>query len=105
MYIYIYIMNKHQCGTATAPVLFAAEVYPALNTMIQRRFSEDGDVERAYNCVMESTGIQRTLDLAKSHAEQAIHAINSLGESDCKEECKAREALKQLAEMSISRHK
>jgi decaprenyl-diphosphate synthase subunit 1 len=40
-------------GLATAPVLFACEKFPELNVMIMRRFSEQGDVERAYDFVMK----------------------------------------------------
>lgn len=40
-------------GLATAPVLFACEKFPDLNVMIMRRFSEPGDVERAYEYVMK----------------------------------------------------
>lgn len=40
-------------GLATAPVLFACEKFPDLNVMIMRRFSEPGDVERAYDYVMK----------------------------------------------------
>lgn len=40
-------------GLATAPVLFACEKFPELNVMIMRRFSEPGDVERAYDFVMK----------------------------------------------------
>ena len=38
-------------GLATAPVLFAAKKYPELNSMIMRRFSEEGDVEKARELV------------------------------------------------------
>lgn len=40
-------------GLATAPVLFACEKYPELNQLIMRRFSEPGDVEKAYEAVMK----------------------------------------------------
>ena len=40
-------------GLATAPVLFACEKFPDLNIMIMRRFSEPGDVEKAYEAVMK----------------------------------------------------
>ena len=39
-------------GLATAPVLFASEKYPELNEMIMRRFTQPGDVERAYEAVL-----------------------------------------------------
>lgn len=40
-------------GLATAPVLFASEKHPELKQMIERRFSEPGDVEQAYKTVLE----------------------------------------------------
>lgn len=40
-------------GLATAPVLFASEKHPELKQMIERRFSEPGDVEKAYRTVLE----------------------------------------------------
>merc|ERR1712096_41768 len=46
-------------GLATAPVLFAAEKFPELNEMIGRRFEEEGDVERAFQLVQESGGLER----------------------------------------------
>merc|ERR1719450_593024 len=41
-------------GLATAPVLFAAEKFPELNELIGRRFSNEGDVEKAFKLVQES---------------------------------------------------
>lgn len=38
-------------GLATAPVLYATEKYPELEDMIARRFSQPGDVEKAFECV------------------------------------------------------
>merc|ERR1719420_423112 len=58
-------------GLATAPVLFAAEKFPELNEMIGRRFSEEGDVETAFQLVQGSGGLQETRDLAKRHCEKA----------------------------------
>ena len=40
-------------GLATAPVLFACDKFPELNLLILRRFSEPGDVEKAYEAVMK----------------------------------------------------
>ena len=41
-------------GIATAPVLFAAEEFPALTPLIERRFKHSGDVERAADWVRAS---------------------------------------------------
>ncbi len=43
-------------GLATAPVLFAAQQYPELNSLIMRRFNKPGDVERAMKFVEKVKG-------------------------------------------------
>ncbi|XP_059219016.1 all trans-polyprenyl-diphosphate synthase PDSS1 [Stomoxys calcitrans] len=68
-------------GLATAPVLFACEKYPELNPMIMRRFSEPGDVERAFELVHKSHGLEQTRFLAKKHCNEAIRLIQGLAES------------------------
>merc|ERR1719420_2824951 len=71
-------------GLATAPVLFAAEKFPELNEMIGRRFSEEGDVETAFQLVQGSGGLQETRDLAKRHCEKATKALDSFTDSQYK---------------------
>ena len=68
-----------RAGLSTAPVLFAAEEYEELEPMIERKFNEEGDVERARELVFQSAGIERTKDLARIHAEAAMEAALSLG--------------------------
>ncbi|XP_075145347.1 decaprenyl diphosphate synthase subunit 1 qless [Haematobia irritans] len=68
-------------GLATAPVLFACEKYPELNPMIMRRFSEPGDVERAFELVHKSHGLEQTRFLAKKHCNEAIRLVQGLAES------------------------
>jgi geranyl diphosphate synthase len=41
-------------GIATAPVLFAAEEFPGLKALIERRFKHSGDVEMAETWVRQS---------------------------------------------------
>jgi len=66
-------------GLATAPVLFAAEMYPnEMQAMINRKFKNDGDVGKALEYVRESNGIERTKTLALVHAELAVEAILKL---------------------------
>ena len=62
-------------GLATAPVLFATKKYPELEAMIARCFSQSGDVERAFKCVIESDGLEQTRDLAIKHCSDANHAL------------------------------
>lgn len=43
-------------GLATAPTLFAAEEFPQLTTLINRKFEEEGDIELALDLVQRSQG-------------------------------------------------
>lgn len=70
-----------KAGLATAPVLFASEVYPELESMMDRKFREVGDIDRAKQLVFESNGIERTKQLARIHAEIAMEAAMELGHS------------------------
>lgn len=66
-------------GLATAPVLFAAERFPdEMDRLIDRKFGEIGDVNRAVELVRQSDGIQRTKDLAHVYVELAIDAVMEL---------------------------
>jgi decaprenyl-diphosphate synthase subunit 1 len=69
-------------GLATAPVLFAASEYPQLNPMIMRRFSYEGDVTKAFEFVMKSSGIKETRYLASKYCENAEKLINKLYSSE-----------------------
>ncbi|KDR14770.1 Decaprenyl-diphosphate synthase subunit 1 [Zootermopsis nevadensis] len=68
-------------GLATAPVLFACERYPELNPMIMRRFQEPGDVERAFELVHKSHGLEQTQFLARKHCIEAVRQASSLTDS------------------------
>jgi len=84
-------------GLATAPVLFAAESYPELDPMIKRRFCESGDVERAFELVLNSNGLDRTKGLANEYGQAALDNIKTWTESTAKEE------LKELVNLFINR--
>jgi geranylgeranyl pyrophosphate synthase len=64
-----------RAGLSTAPVLFAAEEFPELEAMMDRKFRQDGDVEQARELVLQSQGIERTKELARVHAERAMEAV------------------------------
>ncbi|GLV41306.1 qless [Carabus blaptoides fortunei] len=68
-------------GLATAPVLFACDKYPELNPMIMRRFQEPGDVEKAFELVHKSQGLEQTQFLARQHCLEAARLANTLTES------------------------
>ncbi|KAJ8307465.1 hypothetical protein KUTeg_015549 [Tegillarca granosa] len=52
-------------GLATAPVLFAAQEHSELNAMIMRRFSQEGDVEKAREYYFMST-LHTLINVGKS---------------------------------------
>uniref|UniRef100_A0A7E4VEZ2 Solanesyl-diphosphate synthase 1, mitochondrial n=1 Tax=Panagrellus redivivus TaxID=6233 RepID=A0A7E4VEZ2_PANRE len=83
-------------GLATCPVLFAAHDYPELNALINRRFRQDGDVERALNIVMNSTGLEQTRELAKEHSLAAVSLAEKLPRGDSSRDCLIEIAVKQL---------
>ena len=72
-------------GIATAPVLFASEKYPEMELLISRRFAEVGDVEKAFEMVLESDGMEETKVLAKKYAKAALHSIEGFRESESKQ--------------------
>ncbi len=91
--------NDLSHGIITAPVLFAAEEYPELREMMQRKFERSGDVQRAIELVEKSNGIQRARDLANACAADAVAAILQLKPS------RSRSALIRLADLVLHRDK
>ncbi|XP_071100762.1 all trans-polyprenyl-diphosphate synthase PDSS1-like [Haliotis cracherodii] len=86
-------------GLATAPVLFASQSYPELNAMIMRRFSHDGDVERAREMVAKSDGVEQTRLLAKQHSLEAMRQLRRLAKSEIQS------SLSHIAEILLKRTK
>uniref|UniRef100_A0A8C6PDZ8 All trans-polyprenyl-diphosphate synthase PDSS1 n=1 Tax=Nothobranchius furzeri TaxID=105023 RepID=A0A8C6PDZ8_NOTFU len=86
-------------GLATGPVLFACEQFPELHAMIMRRFSSKGDVDRAWEFVLQSDGVQQTTFLARRYCDEAIRHISLLRPSP------ERDALIRLTEIVLSRDK
>lgn len=84
-------------GLATAPVLYAWEKYPELGQMIQRKFENPGDVERARELVSLAGGLEKTRELAISHAQEAIKQLHVLPESS------SRNALENLTNAMLKR--
>jgi len=93
------VAHDMKLGIATAPALYAVVEFPELKKLIERNFSNTGDVEKAYELVFKSTGIEKTKKLAQEHIEKAIKAISVLKDS------KAKQGLLDLAEMVITRNK
>uniref|UniRef100_A0A1A8M749 All trans-polyprenyl-diphosphate synthase PDSS1 n=4 Tax=Nothobranchius TaxID=28779 RepID=A0A1A8M749_9TELE len=86
-------------GLATGPVLFACEQFPELHAMIMRRFSSKGDVDRAWEFVLQSDGVQQTTFLARRYCDEAIRHISLLRPSP------ERDALIRLTEIVLNRDK
>jgi all-trans-nonaprenyl-diphosphate synthase len=84
-------------GNLTAPVLYALQEKPYLETLIEREFAQEGDLEQALALVEDSQGIDRSRQLAAYHAQQAVQSLTDLPPSDC------RQALIELADYVLSR--
>ncbi|KAK4058365.1 coq1 putative hexaprenyl diphosphate synthase [Microbotryomycetes sp. JL221] len=86
-------------GLATAPALYAWEEFPELGQMIERKFSEPDDVEKARQLITKSSGAERTLELATRHSNMAREALKGLPDSE------AKQALDDLAKDMLTRKK
>ncbi len=69
-------------GYLTAPALYALQERPALAGLIEREFSEDGDLDQALALVRGSEAIQRSRALAEGFANEAREAIAWLPPSE-----------------------
>jgi len=74
-----------ELGLATAPVLFATKQFPELETMINRRFSKPGDVARAFECAIQSGGVEETRKLARNHCNEAMDSVAAIKDSTYKQ--------------------
>jgi geranylgeranyl pyrophosphate synthase len=88
-----------QLGLATAPILYASEQVPALRPLIQRKFKENGDIQRAVELASKTDCVQRSYALAEFHTSRAVDALMRLPEST------SRSALLSLLHMVLSRDK
>ncbi|GAA5933965.1 trans-hexaprenyltranstransferase [Sporobolomyces koalae] len=86
-------------GLATAPTLYAWEEFPELGEMIERKFANEDDVERAKGLILRSSGASRTFALAEEHSKLAIEALYQLPESE------ARDGLEKIAKDVLTRKK
>jgi all-trans-nonaprenyl-diphosphate synthase len=84
-------------GTLTAPALYALEEKPYLETLVEREFAQEGDLEQALAIIADSRGIERSRELAAQHAETAVQHLADLSPS------KSRQALVELADYVLSR--
>lgn len=84
-------------GNLTAPVLYALEEKPYLETLIDREFAQEGDLEQAIDLVLDSKGMERSRQLANHHAQMAVQYLGDLSPSE------SRQALTELADYVLSR--
>lgn len=87
------------CGNLTAPVLFAMEEKPSLSILIEREFSEEGDLDQALALVYDSNGIEKARDLAHQHSQLALKELQYLPS------CPATDSLRELTDYVLSRIK
>lgn len=86
-----------QSGNLTAPTLYALKEKPYLETLIEREFAQEGDLEQAITLIQESSGIEQSRELAAHHAQQAVEHMDKFPASD------SRQALIDLADYVLSR--
>lgn len=65
-------------GLATAPALFAARQFPEMRSLIKRQFSQEADLEAAYDFVQRSDGIAQSRRLAEVHMQLAIINLHAM---------------------------
>ncbi|KAF2012160.1 terpenoid synthase [Aaosphaeria arxii CBS 175.79] len=73
-----------ELGLATAPLLFAWKDNSSLGKLVGRKFSHEGDVQRARDIVASSSGLEQTRALAQEYVDKAIEAISGFPDSDAK---------------------
>jgi all-trans-nonaprenyl-diphosphate synthase len=84
-------------GYLTAPALYALEERPALAVLIEREFSEAGDLEQALELVRGCEAIPRSRALAEQLSREASQSLGWLSASD------PRAALRSLPDFVLSR--
>nr|CAG4715602.1 unnamed protein product [Naegleria fowleri] len=63
-------------GLTTCPILFATKAFPEeMAPIIERKFSGEGDIEKAMELVVKSNAVQSTKDLADTHTRMAYEAV------------------------------
>ncbi|SCU84423.1 LAMI_0C07426g1_1 [Lachancea mirantina] len=89
-----------QLGLATAPVLYSWKADPSLGPLIQRGFSQPGDIERTLEAVAKYEGVEKTRELAHDYRDRALKNLReALPDSD------ARSALELLTNSILTRRK
>ena len=84
-------------GKLTSPVFYALKQQPYLEILIEREFSEPEDIERAFDLIKKSDGIEQARSLAKELAGTAAQSLRCLPPSTSKN------ALSELTDYAVSR--
>lgn len=84
-------------GKLTSPVFYALKQQPYLGILIEREFSEPEDIDRAFELIRGSDGIEQARQLAKDLAKKAAHSLDCLASSASKD------ALNELTDYAVSR--
>ncbi|MGD1849765.1 MAG: solanesyl diphosphate synthase [Cyanophyceae cyanobacterium] len=69
-------------GHLTAPVLYAMKEKPQLKPLIEREFAEQGDIEAALEMVRDSSGVERSRQMANEQIDHAIEHLSALPPSE-----------------------
>ena len=72
-------------GNITAPALFAMEENPYIEVLIEREFSQEGDIEKALDFIHSSQGIPRSKELANQYGQSALKHLDCLASSPSKD--------------------
>ncbi|MCA2553610.1 MAG: solanesyl diphosphate synthase [Microcystis sp. M04BS1] len=72
-------------GNITAPALFAMEENPYIEVLIEREFSQEGDIEKALDLIHSSQGIPRSKELANQYGQSALKHLDCLASSPSKD--------------------
>jgi all-trans-nonaprenyl-diphosphate synthase len=72
-------------GHLTAPAIYALEEYPGLAALMEREFSQEGDLDQALTWVRHSKGIERARELALYHAQYSADSLAGLDGSPAKD--------------------
>ena len=65
-------------GNLTAPVLYTLAEKPYLEVLIEREFSQEGDLEEALTIIREGNGLEQARKLAAHHAHLAVESLACL---------------------------
>lgn len=84
-------------GNLTAPVIFALQRSPELESIIQCEFTEEDSLQRALELVDSAGGIQAARDLAESEANLARQALK------CLRDCPAKRSLELMVDYVLER--